>query len=170
MKIKFAAILTSVFLALTANANAALTSLDENEMREVDGRIFNTTTPEFERELITKFTLKDEAAILYIREMNTLAVAITTGKITQENFVDFYVAHLDRLFLMGVPEQVLNHQLTQMIRAHEQALRDQQLLAMQRAMFQRFIGELTRLANQQRQTPNAPINVNLQYIFGSTHN
>lgn len=170
MKISLLAVMATILLSLGINANAALTSLDDNEMREADGRIFNSNNPEFEKQLLTKFTLKDKAAIQYVKEMNTLAVQIATGKVTEENFLEFYTAHLDRLFLMGVPEQVLNYQLNIVIRAQEQALRDQQLLEMQRAVFQRFVGELTRFTTEYRQNPNTPININLNYIFGSIPN
>lgn len=170
MKFALGALMLSVFMSMSATSYAALKPLDDEEMRATDGRIFAINDANLERQLLTSLTLKDEAAALYIKEINSLAIAAKRGEMTESNFLEFYNAHLDRLFQLGIPESVLNYQMALVMRMQDQALRDQQRLEMQRALFQRFVGELTRFATEYRNNPNTPININLGVIFGSIPN
>lgn len=161
------AILLAIFMVFMAtNSFAALQEMTNEEMSDTNLPIFGEGMNEkVARLLLEGFKMNDAQAIAYVKEVNSLAAAIKRGEVTEQNFMIFFSSHLMRLENIGVPREILGHQADIFLRAQEQALRAQQQLEMQRALFQRFVSEITRVANDFRTNPNATITIRLDYIF-----
>lgn len=161
------AILLAIFMVfMTTNSFAALQEMTNEEMSDTNLPIFGEGMNEkVARLLLEGFKMNDAQAIAYVKEVNSLAAAIKRGEVTEQNFMIFFSSHLMRLESIGVPREILGHQADIFLRAQEQALRAQQQLEMQRALFQRFVSEITRVANDFRTNPNATITIRLDYIF-----
>lgn len=169
MKLKLIALLS--LFAISTSSFAALEKMSDEEMSgeaiEIFGGVIDEKT---EKLLLEGFKMNDAQVVEYVREVNSLAAAIQRGEVTEKNFMNYFSSHLSRLELIGVPHEILMYQANIALRAQQEALRAEQQLAMQRALFQRFTSELTRVANDFRNNPNATITIRLDYIFANIPN
>lgn len=169
MKLKLIALLS--LLAISTSSFAALVEMTDEEMAGEAISIFpEGMSPELATLLLEGVRLNDAQKTALMKEINSLAVAVQTGRITEENFYGYYLNHLDKLQSIGIPHQILMYQATMVLRAQREAQLAADKLAMQRAIFQRFTSELTNLANSFRTNPNAVITININYILGGTYN
>lgn len=139
-----------LFLAVMSLPAFSLVELEDDELRDVDGRIvYPGATEDFERELIAKLKEGNQDAF----ELNRFMIELQRGTL---NINEHNVSEVMRRFYlglggMGIPHHILERNMEYNLYLQQQALEAARSLEMQRALFRAITDSMMAAALAYRQ-------------------
>ena len=155
-----------LFLAVMSLPAFSLVELEDDELRDIDGRIvYPGATEAFERELIAKMKDGNQEAF----ELNRFMIDLQRGvlNINEHTIKDAMRRFYLGLGGMGIPSHILERNMEYNMYLQQQALEAARTLEMQRALFRAITNSLMNAANIYRQNGNVQqFVVNINNSFG----
>lgn len=155
-----------LFLAVMSLPAFSLVELEDDELRDIDGRIvYPGATEDFERELVAKFKEGNQEAF----ELNRFMIDLQRGvlNINERTINDAMRRFYFGLGGMGIPHHILERNMEYNLYLQQQALEAARTLEQQRALFRAITNSLMNAANIYRQNGNVQqFVVNINNSFG----
>ena len=155
-----------LFLAVMSLPAFSLVELEDDELRDIDGRIvYPGATEAFERELIAKLKEGNQDAF----ELNRFMIELQRGtlNLNEHNVTDAMRRFYLGLGGMGIPQHILERNMEYNLYLQQQALEAARTLEQQRALFRAITNSLMAAANTYRQNGNVEqFIININNSFG----